>query len=307
MDVIRQHLQAAFAAGRPAQGYVIVGPVRQEGRALAEWIGEQFLGAGSTIAEHANPDMPWFEPEKTSRIISVAQMREQILPLAQQSALAGGWKVVVIVSADRMKAEAANAFLKTLEEPPPRTLFLLLVDSLVELLPTIISRCQVIHAGGSRRLEEPWRSEVLKLLAAIDTPSALIAAAHAERLVAILDEMDDRAEKEVRAEGKASRLVELDSDALKALTSAKAKAWRSDLLLTIEEWMRDLVRLKSSSEGEVPLTFPEYRTTLTARAACHTLARLLENLSMLETLALQLERNLSPNQILPYWMDRFYL
>lgn len=306
MDAVRESLAKAFDAGRPAQGYVIVGPVRREGRALAEWIGARLLGDSPAIADHANPDMPWFEPEKVSRIIDVGMMRERILPLAQQSALAGGWKVIVIVSADRMKAEAANAFLKTLEEPPPRTLFLLLVDSLAELLPTIVSRCQVVQAGGVRRLEEPWRTEALELLAGIDRKSALLDAARADRLCALLDDMADRAEKDVREESKANRFVGTDADTLKAIVGAKAKAWRNDLLLTLEQWMQDLVRLKSGGP-EAPLTFPEHREALRARAEAYSLARLLENLSMLETLALQLDRNLTPAQILPYWMDRFYL
>ena len=306
MDAVRESLAKAFDAGRPAQGYVIVGPVRREGRALAEWIGARLLGDSPAIADHANPDMPWFEPEKVSRIIDVGMMRERILPLAQQSALAGGWKVIVIVSADRMKAEAANAFLKTLEEPPPRTLFLLLVDSLAELLPTIVSRCQVVQAGGVRRLEEPWRTETLELLAGIERKSALLDAARADRLCALLDDMADRAEKDVREESKANRFVGTDADTLKAIVGAKAKAWRNDLLLTLEQWMQDLVRLKSGG-AEAPLTFPEHREALRARAEAYSLARLLENLSMLETLALQLDRNLTPAQILPYWMDRFYL
>lgn len=306
MDAVRQSLSHAFDTGRPAQGYVIVGPVRREGRALAEWIGTRLLGESPTIAAHSNPDMPWFEPEKVSRIIDVGMMRERILPMAQQSALAGGWKVIVIVSADRMKAEAANAFLKTLEEPPPRTLFLLLADSLAELLPTILSRCQIVHAGGERELDEPWRSEVVGLLAEIDQKSALLDAARADHLCALLDDMAERAEQDVREESRANRSVELGADTLKALIGAKAKAWRNDLLSVLERWMRDLVRLKSG-DAEAPLAFPEHRDVLRARAGKYTLARLLENLSMLETLTLQLDRNLSPAQILPYWMDRFYL
>ncbi len=306
MDAVRQSLSRAFETGRPAQGYVIVGPVRREGRALAEWIGTRLLGDSPAIADHAHPDMPWFEPEKVSRIIDVGMMRGRILPMAQQSALSGGWKVIVVVSADRMKAEAANAFLKTLEEPPPRTLFLLLVDSLAELLPTVLSRCQVVQAGGERRLDEPWRSELLGLLADIDRSSALLAAARADRLCALLDDMAARAEREVREESRANRFVGTDADTLKALVGAKAKAWRNDLLLTLERWMRDLVRLKSGG-SDAPLAFPEHRDTLRACADRHSLARLLENLSMLETLTLQLDRNLAPAQILPYWMDRFYL
>ena len=307
MDAIRESLSRAFQAGRPAQGYVIVGPVRREGRALAEWIGAQLLGDSPTLAEHANPDMPWFEPEKVSRVISVAMMRERILPVAQQSALAGGWKVLVIVSADRLRQEAANAFLKTLEEPPPKTLFLLLTEAPEELLPTIVSRCQVIHAGGARRLDEPWRTQALDLLAGIEEKGVLLDAARAEALCALLADMEARAERDVRAEAKANTAVEEDADTLRALIGAKAKAWRNDLLLTIEQWMRDLACLRVAAGAEVPLNFPERRDALARRAQAHSLAHLSENLPMLEALAAQLDRNIPPAQILPYWMDRFYL
>lgn len=59
-----------------------------------------------------------------------------------------GWQVVVIHRVERLTTEAVNAFLKTLEEPPPRTLFLLTTDHLSQLLPTLISRCRVLHFGG---------------------------------------------------------------------------------------------------------------------------------------------------------------
>ena len=306
MERIRENLRNAFQSGRPAQGYIIIGPVYQEGAELATWIGQQLIGETAAVTDHAHPDMPWFEPEKKSRIIDVEMMRERILPMAQQSSLSGGWKVPVIVSADRMKTEAANAFLKTLEEPPPQTLFLLLADSITEMLPTIVSRCQVIHVGGSRRLAEPWRTEVLNLLSSIREKSAFLDTVRAETLCAIFEDMEDRAEKAVREERK-DRPVEDDAETLKALVGAKVKAWRSDLILMLEQWMQDLVRLKVAGEAVTQLNFPEQRTALYGRAERYTLARLLENLTMLEQLTVHLERNISPSQVLPYWMDRFFL
>ena len=306
MERIRENLRNAFQSGRPAQGYIIIGPVYQEGAELATWIGQQLIGETAAVTDHAHPDMPWFEPEKKSRIIDVEMMRERILPMAQQSSLSGGWKVPVIVSADRMKTEAANAFLKTLEEPPPQTLFLLLADSITEMLPTIVSRCQVIHVGGSRRLAEPWRTEVLNLLSSIREKSAFLDTVRAETLCAIFEDMEDRAEKAVREERK-DRPVEDDAETLKALVGAKVKAWRSDLILMLEQWMQDLVRLKVAGEAVTQLNFPEQRTALYGRAEHYTLARLLENLTMLEQLTVHLERNISPSQVLPYWMDRFFL
>lgn len=307
MDALREGLAHAFETGRPAQAYLIVGPVQTAGRELAEWIGHRLLGDGPTIDEHAHPDMPWFKPEKKSRIISVEMMREQILPMIQQSALCGGWKVPVILSADRFNEASANAFLKTLEEPPPRTLMLLLSDSLADVLPTIVSRCQVLHLEGQRRLIEPWRRQVLDVLSSIQEKSPLADTARADRLCAILDDMAKVAEKQVRAEGRENAAVLEDKETLEALVSARAKVWQADLLLTIEQWMGDLLRLRASSESSPALTFPEYAQTLRARSALYPLARLLENFQMLESFTEQLERNIRPDQILPYWMDRFFL
>lgn len=309
MDAVRTGLLHAFATGRPAQAYLIVGPVRTVGSELAEWIGRQLIGDEPTISEHAHPDMPWFKPEKKSRIISVEMMREQILPMAQQSALCGGWKVPVIVSADRLKAEAANAFLKTLEEPPPKTLFLLLVDAMTDLLPTIVSRCQVLHLEGQRRLDEPWRGQLLGLLSGITSKSVLQDTARADVLCAILDDMNKSAEKQVREEAKENSAVLEDKEVLDALVGARAKTWRADLLLTLEQWMGDLVRLAASAGSpEAPtLSFPSYAPALAARAKVYPLAKLLENLTMLEQLSIQLERNIAPAQVLPYWLDRFFL
>ncbi len=70
---------------------------------------------------------------------------ERIRTLQKQfayGAFEGGWRVAVILHADRMRAEAANALLKTLEEPPSRSLLILTSSTQETLLPTIVSRCQ---------------------------------------------------------------------------------------------------------------------------------------------------------------------
>ena len=69
----------------------------------------------------------------------------QIRTLQKQfayGAFEGGWRVAVIMHADRMRVEAANALLKTLEEPPSRSLLILTASAQDALLPTIVSRCQ---------------------------------------------------------------------------------------------------------------------------------------------------------------------
>lgn len=59
--------------------------------------------------------------------------------------LIGQYKIIIILDADRMNKEAANAFLKTLEEPQPQTIFILTTERISRIIPTIRSRCQTIR------------------------------------------------------------------------------------------------------------------------------------------------------------------
>ncbi len=79
----------------------------------------------------------------------------------------GGWRIVIVDSADEMNVNAANALLKVLEEPPPRALLLLVSHNPGQLLPTIRSRCQKI------RLEPLAAAEVADCLSK-HAPSASI-------------------------------------------------------------------------------------------------------------------------------------
>ena len=78
---------------------------------------------------------------------STAISIEQIRALQRQfayGAFQGQWRTAVILHADHMRAQAANALLKTLEEPPPRSLMILVAPAPESLLPTIVSRCQIL-------------------------------------------------------------------------------------------------------------------------------------------------------------------
>lgn len=81
-------------------------------------------------------------PDKNTGILidDVRQMQRQFA----HSAFAGGWRTTLILHADQMRAEAANAMLKILEEPPVRSLIILIASQGDALLPTIVSRCQFV-------------------------------------------------------------------------------------------------------------------------------------------------------------------
>src|SRR5262249_22123231 len=93
-------------------------------------------GAGGTHA-----DLLLIRPDGLS--YGVRQTRELVLKAAA-SPVYGGWRVVLFEDADRATEQAANALLKAIEEPPPRTIWLLCAPSAADLTPTILSRCRLV-------------------------------------------------------------------------------------------------------------------------------------------------------------------
>lgn len=93
------------------------------------------------IANNLHPDVQMIEPDGATVKI------EQIRTLEADAALApyeAKWKVFILNRAEKMTEQAANALLKTLEEPAGGTVFILLTSTVSALLPTIVSRCQVV-------------------------------------------------------------------------------------------------------------------------------------------------------------------
>lgn len=92
------------------------------------------------IKNKTHPNLSWLAEETTIKIDQVREINEFI----QQSSLKTGFRIVVICHADRMNINAANALLKTLEEPSSHALIVLLSNQSASLPATIISRCQRI-------------------------------------------------------------------------------------------------------------------------------------------------------------------
>src|SRR5205807_7093614 len=116
------------------------------------------------------PDVHWIRPESKSRVITIDQMREVIQQINLKPNEAE-YKLAIIVCADRLNSSAANAFLKTLEEPPPKSVLVLLTTDPERILETIVSRClRLSFAGdGSASLapeEMNWLAGFTELAAA---------------------------------------------------------------------------------------------------------------------------------------------
>ena len=111
-----------------------------------------------------HPDVHAAEPESKSRRLRIEQTRALEKELQMRS-LMGKRKVAIIFEADRMTAEAANGFLKTLEEPPNQSLLLLTSEQPESLPETILSRCITVPLG--REGAEEVAAEQRELLDAI--------------------------------------------------------------------------------------------------------------------------------------------
>ncbi len=92
------------------------------------------------IQNDLHPDVVYVEPE--GNFFTIGQVRE-LQKEANLKSFEAPRKFYILDDVDKMKAEAANALLKTLEEPPAQVVFILLTSNLDNLLPTVVSRCRI--------------------------------------------------------------------------------------------------------------------------------------------------------------------
>ena len=178
---VRRYLEAAVSSDTVAQAYLFVGPPgsgkTDAAFALAAAIlcDEGGCGACDTcvrVARKTHPDVRVYEPEGAQGYV-VDQIRE----LVRDTSLApirAKRKVYILNLVDRLGSAAANAFLKTLEEPPEDVTFILLGRMREQVLPTIVSRCQVVPF---RRIPASEGAQMLVSLTGCGTQDAVRALA----------------------------------------------------------------------------------------------------------------------------------
>ncbi len=161
-------ITGAYRAGRLHHAFILAGP-KGIGKATLAYRIARYL---ATYPDHetAPEQMPSIDTASAVYRQIASQAHHGTLAIARRANDSGGfktqvtvdeirrigaflahrshdnaWRTVIVDAADEMNRNAANALLKNLEEPPPRTLFLLVTHQLSRLLPTIRSRCQVIR------------------------------------------------------------------------------------------------------------------------------------------------------------------
>src|SRR5437773_4826536 len=159
-----RYLRRAHEQHRLAHAYLISGSPGSGKQLLAAELASLVNGTSvNDVFSTKAREIFVAQPESKSRRIIIEQIRDLEHTL-QMRASNGRRKVAIISEADRLQPQAANAFLKTLEEPPKDSL-LLLLSALPEALPdTILSRCIAIPLAGEDRQSRPEETKLIDLL-----------------------------------------------------------------------------------------------------------------------------------------------
>lgn len=159
-DELKASFQRVVARGRLAHAYLFLGPTgvgkrlfaQELGKALLCEAGQDVLAACDQCAACAlvdagtHPDLFAVQKPEDKNEIPIELMQQLCGSFGLKSARGRG-KVAILDDADDLNEESANCFLKTLEEPPPRSVFILIGSSPERQLPTIRSRCQLVRFG----------------------------------------------------------------------------------------------------------------------------------------------------------------
>lgn len=292
-------LRNAQTRNRLAHAYLITGPIGCGKRQLATRIAGLLVGQADEPLQHS--DVHAIEPESKSRRILIEQIRELEHALHMRSFF-GGKKVGIIFDADRLQPQAANAFLKTLEEPPGQSHLLLISAQPDQLLDTIASRCLEVplRATELRTLSQLQQRLIGVLRSFTGRPGSEIAGAFslarefqqclATAKEAIQEEADATFKKEelhYKQTSDSRAWLDDREDYFKAVIEARYQAERAALIETLEQWWADVLR---QQHGGAALDFPEFAADTAALAGQLTTPQLLRKNAALEQLRENLGR-----------------
>jgi len=303
-----QLLQRSLARGRLGHAYLFTGHQLEELESLARTLAKTLNcrkpartgGVATdccdecpvcrTIDNDTHADVHWARPESKSRVVTVEQMRDLMREI-QLKPTEAEYKVAIITAADRLNPQAANAFLKTLEEPPAKSILILLTTAPQRILETVLSRCLRLNFSGEAAPPlDATHSEWLArfgALAATEQKTLLGRYRLLDALLQKLGEIRARVEESLTARSPLQRYEDVEKDLrekwedeLAAAIEAEYRRQRADLILLVQWWLRD-VWLSTLAAGNELLNFPQVAGAETV-ARRLTPRRALENLQILE-------------------------
>lgn len=274
-----------------AHAYLLQGAPHGAALRFAENLLNLIFNNHPQVQSRAHPDIVWMEPQSKSRQIGIDEIRDLIRQLSQTS-FAGGWKAGVILCADRMTDQAANALLKTLEEPSAKTLLVLLTNEPQALLPTISSRCQRISlADEDEEVSRHWKDPLLDILGDLPPASIPEAGLFTGRITGILNGLKEDFEAEESDRLPDDLSAKEAKDLLGARSTARLIESRTEILRTMLQWQRDILMLVLEQD-ESALHFQDDLEPLKRQAMICTRAEALRRIAAIEEMSRQFDRNL---------------
>ena len=218
------------------------------------------------ISDDLHADIHWARPESKSRVITVDQTRE-LMQQIQLKPTEAGYKIAVISGADRLNAQAANAFLKTLEEPPPKSVLILLTTEPSRILETILSRCLRLNfsAETARTLsaEQAYWLQQFSSAAAAEQKSLFGRYRLLNALLQHLNAIREKVDEALSARSPLEKYDDVEKEMretwekeLAAGIEAEYRRQRAEVLLLLQWWLRD-VWLHTLAAGEELLHLPQ--------------------------------------------------
>jgi DNA polymerase-3 subunit delta' len=254
-----EFLRRAHEQNRLAHAYLITGAPGSGKELLAAELASLVNGTATKDVFSAKAREVFIaRPESKSRRIVTAQIRALEHAL-QMRAADGRRKVAIVPDADRLQTEAANAFLKTLEEPPKDSL-LLLLSALPEALPeTILSRCISIPLASDGEPKSKKEEKLLKLLQQASRQTTWniqfayrLAQEFQQLLRAIREEVKHETDGALKQEQTRYKdatdgaWLEEREDYYKALTESLYLQRRAALIETLFAWWTDVLRANNA-------------------------------------------------------------
>lgn len=228
-----------------------------------------------------HPDNHWVGLLEDKKVIGVDQVREISASLTMKAHYSG-YKVVVISPAEHMNPQAANSLLKTLEEPAPRSLLILVASNVTALPATLRSRCQRITCTfPPQDVAASWLSEQLK---PGHNAVLLLALAGGAPLTALQMAQGDKAgvnvDQRLDLLDGMERLLHNQVSAV-ALAAIWLKLELKETLYWMHSWIIDMIRLKSAQHPPV-LANPDVQVRLQIMAEQLDLKTLFHQLDKIE-------------------------
>jgi len=267
-DQARALLDNAQRNGRMPHALLFAGAPEDGTHKLALWLADSLNGArAATLGGLRHPMCRVLQPSSKIRTIAIDAVRS-VEPFLALRAAEGDTKLVIIDEADRLLDEAANAFLKTLEEPPQQTLIILMSAMPNRLLPTILSRCvrlDLRSATPGVRLspaQEAFLSAVRAALSKLgsDTAALALRADFQNLLAKQRDEISARLSAALKTEAKAvsegtdiRNWESMQKDALNARIESEYLGVRSQMLELLSLCLGQAVLLASHAPDVRPI------------------------------------------------------